>query len=81
MRPFLVVVMLVGLGALYLWQKQSETPSPTPVVSKSAAAPASQATATPKREVSEHNWMKRSLDRASDVARKTRARADEAQEP
>jgi hypothetical protein len=81
MRSFLVLIILLGLGALYLWQKQSQPASPTPIVSKSAAVPASQATPTPKREVSEHNWMKRALDRASDVAGKTRARADETQEP
>jgi len=75
-RSFLIFVALVGLGVLYFWQKHNVTPPPAPVAAKTNAASASQPTSTP-REVSEHNWMKRSLDRASDVAQKVRAQTKE----
>jgi len=73
-------VTLVGLGVLYFWQKHNATLPAAPVAAKPAAASASQPT-PPPREVSEHNWMKRSLDRASDVAQKVRAQTKESQDP
>jgi len=79
-RSFLIFVTLVGLGVLYFWQKHNGTPPPAPVAAKTTAASASQPT-PPPREVSEHNWMKRSLDRASDVAQKVRAQTKESQDP
>jgi hypothetical protein len=65
MRTFLVVVFIAGLGCLYLVQKKSEQEKPavTPAVAVSK-----QTAATP-RPASEHNWMKRSLDRTNDVKR------------
>lgn len=65
MRTFLVVVVVAGLGCLYLAQKKSEQEKPavTPAVAVSK-----QTAATP-RPVSEHNWMKRSLDRTNEVKR------------
>jgi hypothetical protein len=65
MRAFLILAILIGLGALYLWQKHNEAP-PTPA---------------PQQTISEHDWMKRSLDRASEVAKKARAQTQEAQDP
>jgi hypothetical protein len=64
MKTFLAVVAVAGLGWLFLVQQHhdAEKPAPTPTqtVSKQPAAP---------RAVSEHNWMKRSLDRTNDVKR------------
>ena len=68
MRRFGPLLIIGFLGIVYLWQKQSESPA-EPVVATRPAAPAVQATPLPQREVSEHNWMKRSLDRARDVTR------------
>jgi hypothetical protein len=65
MRTFLVLVVVAGLGCLYLVQKRNEQEKPavTPTVAGSK-----QTAATP-RPVSEHNWMKRSLDRTNEVKR------------
>jgi hypothetical protein len=62
MRKFLVIVVLAGLGWLFVVQKRSEPQKNTPdkAVAQVAASP---------RPVSEHNWMKHSLDRASEVKR------------
>jgi cytoskeletal protein RodZ len=61
MRKFLVIAVLAGLGWLFVHQKRNEAPKETP---KTAAAQK----ASP-RPVSEHNWMKHSLDRANEVKR------------
>jgi hypothetical protein len=63
MRKFLVIAVLAGLTWLFVAQKRSERPAATskPVV-KSTGSPA-------PRPVSEHNWMKRSLDRTNEVKR------------
>jgi hypothetical protein len=79
MRPFLTFLVIAGLGALYYWQKHEAIPpppTPKPATSQNAVP---QPTQPP--QVSEHNWMKRSLDRASDVAQKVRAQTKESQEP
>ena len=60
MRIFIVLVVLAVLGWLFLAQKQQEHQK----VVTAAEVPAQPAS---PRTVSEHNWMKRSLDRASDV--------------
>jgi hypothetical protein len=62
MRKFLVIAVLAGLAWLFVVQKRNEpekiaTPK-TAAQTKSAASP---------RPVSEHNWMKHSLDRANEV--------------
>lgn len=65
MRKFLVIAILAGLTWLFVVQKRSEPEKPAPAsksVTKVAGSP------TP-RPVSEHNWMKRSLDRANEVKR------------
>jgi hypothetical protein len=82
MRGFLILVVVVGLGAFFYWQKQREVQSPItpkPAISQSAATQPTQPTQPP--QVSEHNWMKRSLDRASAVAEKARAQTKESQDP
>jgi hypothetical protein len=63
MRKFLVIALLAGLAWLFLVQKRSE---PQKTASEKAVA---QAAATSPRPVSEHNWMKRSLDRTNEVKR------------
>src|SRR5947207_15073082 len=62
MRKFLVLVVLAGLAFLFVIQKRSEPQKTAPqkAVAQAAASP---------RPVSEHNWMKRSLDRANEVKR------------
>jgi len=88
MRTFLAFVVVAGLGLLYAWQKRHET---TPVAQKEplthavSSTPANPSTptlaSTPVREVSEHNWMKRSIDRARDVTHEARTRTKEGQDP
>jgi hypothetical protein len=82
MRPFLIFLIIAGLGALYYWQKHRATQPPIipkPATSQNAVSQPKQPTQPP--QVSEHNWMKRSLDRASDVAQKARAQTKESQDP
>jgi hypothetical protein len=76
-RRFLPFLIILGLGIVYLWQKHNEAP---PVAAKPAAS-ASQPTPAPRGEASEHNWMKRSLDRARDVTEKSRAQTKQSQDP
>ena len=65
MRTVVVVVAVAVLGWLFLAQKNHEsqkvTSAPTVTTSKQTAAV--------PRPVSEHNWMKRSLDRTNEVKR------------
>jgi hypothetical protein len=82
MRPYLTFLFIAGLGALYYWQKHETMQPPItakPAVSQNAVAQPTQPTQPP--QVSEHNWMKRSLDRASDVTQKVRAQTKESQDP
>jgi hypothetical protein len=68
MRKFLVIVVLAGLAWLFVVQKRNEA-------AKRLATETKRATQTTKgtvasvspRPVSEHNWMKHSLDRANEV--------------
>jgi hypothetical protein len=79
MRGFLIAIVLVGLGALSYWQKREqkpEAPAHQPVASQPAIP-----SPTSAPQVSDVNWMKRSLDRARDVAGKARAQAKENQDP
>ena len=64
MRKFLVIAVMVGLGWLFVVQKRSEPRKAAP--DKTVAQAASSASPRP---VSEHNWMKRSLDRTNEVKR------------
>jgi hypothetical protein len=77
MRSFLVFAVLAGLGAVYLWQKHQEAPADA---SKPPAISSAQPTPAPRGQASEYNWMKRSLDRARDVAEKSRAQTKESQD-
>lgn len=65
MRTVIVLVAVAVLGGLFLAQKQRQHPEPAIAP---AVAASKQAAATP-RPVSEHNWMKRSLDRTNEVKR------------
>jgi hypothetical protein len=79
MRAFIVVLILAALGALSYWQKRDQKPravGPEPVTLQSAIS-----SPIPSPHVSEVNWMKRSLDRARDVAGKARAQTKEGQDP
>ncbi|HEX8078482.1 MAG TPA: hypothetical protein VF511_11755 [Chthoniobacterales bacterium] len=65
MRKFLVIAVLAGLSILFLMQKRTEPPKPRTTdkaVAQTSAAPS-------PRPLSEHNWMKRSLDRTNEVKR------------
>jgi len=63
MRTLVVLVVMAVLGFAFLAQKHEEAQkfASTPKVPAQAASP---------RPVSEHNWMKRSLDTANQVTRK-----------
>jgi len=72
MRKFLVIAVLAGLAWLFVVQKRSETAKPEKATTKvvtTSIKPAAQTTAATARPVSEHNWMKNSLDRANEVKR------------
>jgi len=86
MRAFLIFLVIAGLGGLYLWQKQNDqtaTPSNAnkPVATASQPVSTSQPTPAPPGVASEHNWMKRSLDRARDVTQKSRDQTKQGQDP
>jgi hypothetical protein len=63
MRKFLVFAVLVGMAVLFVMQKRSEPQKAAPETKVPQTA------TTSPRPVSEHNWMKRSLDRTNDVKR------------
>ena len=65
MRTVIVLVVVAGLGWLFLAQKHSEPEKPA----VTPAAAVSKQTAAAPRPASEHNWMKRSLDRTNEVKR------------
>jgi hypothetical protein len=80
MGKFLAVLIVAGLGGLYYYQthpRAATAPEEKPAPATQAAASKPQAPAQP----SEHNWMKRSLDRASEVAHQSRARTQQSQDP
>jgi hypothetical protein len=85
MRGFIIFLLVAGVAFVYLRQKQNETP---PATAKSVATQAVGAkptpaplTPAPRGQASEHNWMKRSLDRARDVTEQSRAQVQENQKP
>jgi small neutral amino acid transporter SnatA (MarC family) len=85
MRGFIIFVLLVGLGILFLHQKHSETPA-APTKTVAAQSPQTKPTATPltpapRGQASEYNYMKRALDRAHDVTEQSRARTQADQNP
>jgi hypothetical protein len=80
MRGLLIVVVIVGLGVLFLRQKQHEK-AVAPIGAQSAAAASPTLTAAPRGQASEYNYMKRALDRAHDVRDQSRARTQANQDP
>jgi hypothetical protein len=65
MRKFLVIAILAGLTCLFIGQKRSD-----PAKAAASSKPVAQVGGSPApRPVSEHNWMKRSLDRTNEVKR------------
>jgi len=85
MRGFLIFVLVAGLAFVFLRQKQNETPpapakpiAAQPLGAKPTPAPLVPA---PRGQASEHNWMKRSLDRARDVTERAQAQTQENQKP
>jgi hypothetical protein len=81
MRSFLVFLIFAGLGCLYYWQKHNETPPAAVKTVGSQTTLQAKADAPPPRPVSEHNWMKRSLDRAHDVGTNAAAQTRQSQDP
>lgn len=75
-----MIAIVVGLGYFFLRQKQSETPVTTgkPIAAQSVEA---KLTPAPPGQASEHNWMKRSLDRAREVRDQSRAQTQDSQKP
>jgi hypothetical protein len=63
MRNFVILVILAVLGLAFLAQKRQEE-------QKVAARPTVPTQAASPRPVSEHNWMKRSLDTTKQVTRR-----------
>jgi hypothetical protein len=62
MRAFLILLVIVGLGAAFFVQRRNEHSANPPTVPTSQQAAA--------RQTSEHDWAKRSLETANSVARK-----------
>ena len=83
MRNFLIIIVLIGFGVFYYKQKHGETPAaPTAKPANSPSAVMQpQLTPAPPGQASEHNWMKRSLDRARDVTQQSREQTKQNQEP
>jgi hypothetical protein len=86
MRGFLLVVAAVGMSGVFYWQKNhaaSAAPAKPDVVQTAPPLPpgSQHETITQSRPVSEHNWMKRSLDRATDVRNTARAQTQQSQDP
>ncbi|PYK30187.1 MAG: hypothetical protein DME57_07660 [Verrucomicrobia bacterium] len=85
MRGLITFIAIAGIGGgLFLWQKQNEQKASAETTSAGQQQPATAKavlTPAPRGQASEHNWMKRSLDRAADVRDQARARTKEAQEP
>lgn len=80
MRGLLIVVLIIGLGYVFLRQKQNEKANgPAGAQSTAVATPA--LTPAPAGQASEHNYMKRSLDRARTVRDQSRAQTQAAQDP
>jgi hypothetical protein len=83
MRGFLIFLVVAGLGFAFLRQKQNQASSATakPAAQTQAQPPAAQLTPAPRGQASEHNYMKRALDRAADVRDQSRAQTQQSQDP
>ena len=84
MRGFLTFIAIAAIGGgIFAWQKQNEQKSAsaeTHATAQQQSAAQTALTPAPRGQASEHNWMKRSLDRAADVRDQARARTKEAQD-
>ena len=80
MRGFLIFLVIAGLGYFFLRPEKNETPlaAAKPVVAQSVGT---KLTPAPRGQASEHNYMKRALDRTRDVTEQSRARTQESQNP
>lgn len=65
MRILLGLIVVVTIAGAVLTHRKNEQAAATPV----ATAKAASAQPAAPREVSQHDWAKRSLDRAADVKR------------
>jgi hypothetical protein len=75
------VLVAVGLGGLFYYQKHQSVLPEHPEKPTASVQVSEVAKPQPPAQPSEHNWMKRSLDRASDVAHQSRARTQQSQDP
>ncbi len=80
MRGLLIVVVLVGLGVFYFHQKHG-TPAPGQAEATVSVTASPALTPAPRGQASEHNYMKRAIDRAKDVTEQSRARTQADQNP
>ena len=83
MRGFIIAVLAIALGIVFLRQKHNETPAPAgekPAAVASVRATPAPLTPAPRGQASEYNYMKRALDRARDVTEQSRARTQGAQD-
>jgi len=81
MRGIVTFIAIAAIaGGIFVWQKQNEQKTEE---TRSGSVQHEQPVLTPapRGQASEHNWMKRSLDRAADVRDQARARTKEAQDP
>ncbi len=80
-RTFIIVLIIAGLGYLFLVQKQHQaSPEAKPPGIESNTTP-ELLTPAPRGQASKYNFMKRALDRAADVRDQARARTQDAQNP
>jgi hypothetical protein len=88
MRGFLIIVVVAGLGFIFMRQKHADvaTTAAKPVSTQPSAAsgkpaPAPALTPAPRGQASEFNYMKRALDRAADVRDQARGQTKAGQDP
>jgi type IV secretory pathway VirB6-like protein len=81
MRTFLALLIAGGLGVLFYYQKHQDVPSITASATTVQTVPHSAMETSPRPAVSEHNWMKRSLDRATEVRDQARSQTRQSQDP
>lgn len=81
MRNFLIFIAIIT--ALFLWQRHhaANTVTTADEPAKPKIVSTAQPTRAPLGQASEHNWMKRSLDRATEVRNQARNQTRDAQNP
>lgn len=80
MRSLLTFVVFAGLGLLYFYQREHGA-APAENSGRSTLTAPAKTAAAPRGEASEHNYMKRALDRAATVRDDARHQTEAAQEP